>query len=105
MCQRGADRFAVLIEERRRSDRARTRAVELECRPHGLRRRMRCLDWHDDSEMLHLRITHDLVDSVDGRVWHVLRPQALCPVCERFASEARIELVPQALVLGNAPVA
>jgi hypothetical protein len=53
--------------------------------------------------MLHLRIVHDLVDTVDGCVWHVLRPQALYPVGERFASEARIQFLPEALVLGNPP--
>jgi len=93
----------VLIEKRRRTDRARPHTVELKCRPHGLRRRMRCLDRHDDSEMLHLRIVHDLIDSVDGCVWHVLRPQTLYPVRERFTSEARIQLLPEALVLGNPP--
>ena len=82
--ERGADRCAVLVEQRRRpvrisrADRrtgwaGRTAAASV-CAP----------DRHHDPEMAHLRVLDDLVDGVDRCERHVALAQALGPVRERM---------------------
>ena len=67
----------MLIEQRRRTHRVHTPAVEPHWRPHRQRRCMRILDGHHDAEVLDLGVAHGIVDAVDRRMWHVLGLQTL----------------------------
>ena len=86
-----ADVGTVLVEQRCGGHVRRARAVELHRRADGLLAAVRTLDRHDQAEMPHLRILHDLVDAIDGRERHVVRAETLDPVLQRVARELRIE--------------
>ena len=90
----------MLVEKRRRRDRRRAPAVELERRTHRLASALDgCLDRDDEPEVARLWIVHDRIDVIDRREWHVMARKARHPFCERPPAEARIELRAERLVV------
>ena len=102
--ERAANVGAVLVQQRRGRHARRARAVELHGRPDGLLAAVRTLDRHDQAEMPHLRILHDLVDAIDRRERHVVRAEALDPVLQRVTRELRVERRTERLVVVDAPL-
>ena len=76
---RGADRGAVLIEQRRGAHTSVARSPSnCSARPHRLAPALlRAVDRHDEPEVRDLRILDDGVDAVDGRERHVAVAQPL----------------------------
>ena len=73
----------MLVEQRCRCHVRCALAVELHSRADGLLAAMGALDRHDEAEMLHLGILHDLIDAIDRRERHIVRAQALDPMLQR----------------------
>src|SRR6185312_5924402 len=93
--ERLPDRGTLLIQQRSRANALRALAGKLHRWTHRVVPRVRAFDGHDEAEMLHLRILHDLLDRIDRGVRHIARAQPLLPMSQVVFCEPCHQLLAQ----------